>query len=146
MCIAFCHRQAVLYWNHADCSFEFCPVVAETPRHCNSCRYRQDDICDLTRAPLPEQGGCCHWNVEPVTTPQQVTLEMLTPLNAGPEPTEELLTSLDAPYELDTAGQIWVNPDRLGVPETYGLGTEDLVSEMLDWSDWEETWQRGDSP
>ena len=146
MCLTFCHRREVLYWNHADCSYEFCPVVAETPRHCHSCRYRQGNICNLTRSPLPGQGGCCHWNVALVATPQPVTLEMLAPLGVGPEPAAEVLASLDAPYEVDAAGQVWVDPNRLGVPETYGLGTEDLAPEGLDWGEWAETWQPGNSP
>lgn len=149
MCVTFCHRRGVLYWNHETCSFEFCPLVIEEPGRCISCRYRQPegDICTLTRALLPETGGCCHWNVDLMTDLQPVTPEMLAPLGiTGPEPAEAILDSLAAPYEVDTAGQTWVDPNRLGVPETYGLGMEDLAPEVLDWSAWEETWQQGDEP
>ena len=118
--------------------------MIEEPGRCYSCRYRQSegDICTLTRAPLPETGGCCHWNVELVMDRQPVTPEMLAPLGiTGPEPAEAILDSLAAPHEVDAAGQTWVDPNRLGVPEAYGLGLEELAPEVLDWSVWEETWQ-----
>lgn len=139
-----------MYWNHDPCSFETCPFVAEEFKGCYSCRHRQPagDICSLTRSRLPTtkgRGGCCHWNVELVTGLQMVTPETLAPLGiVGSEPVEELLVSLDAPYELDTAGQLWVDPDRLSVPEFYGLGTEELAPETLDWSEWEKSWLQVD--
>lgn len=137
MCVTFCHRRRVLYWNHESCSFDFCSLTVEEPGRCQSCRYRQGgDFCGLTRAALPApagRGGCCHWNVELVTGPQPVTLEMLAPLDAGPEPAETLLSGLDAPYEVDPDGRIWIDPDRLDLPEVYGLGTEALAPEWMDW-------------
>jgi hypothetical protein len=143
MCVTYCHRLGVLYWNHEPCSFEFCPFAVEESGQCNSCRHRQavGAICGLTRAPLPQTGGCCHWNVDPVTGLQPVTPEMLAPLSVGPEPAAEILAGLDAPYEMDVAGQLWVKPGRLGVPDIYGLGTEELPPEALDWSEWEKAWQ-----
>lgn len=145
MCVTFCHRRGVLYWNHDDCSFEFCPVVSEAHGHCLSCQYRQPagDICALTRAPLPETGGCCHWNVELVSGLQPVTPQMLAPLNVtGPETVSDLLTSLAAPHEVAAGDQVWIDPNRLGVPEIYGLGLEELPPEVLDWSVWAETWRQ----
>ena len=129
MCVAFCHRQRALYWNHEDCSFEFCPFIVEEPRGCYSCQYRQPEgnICGLTRAPLPAVKGCCHWNVELVTGRQWVTPEMLIPLGiVGPEPAVDILAGLEAPYEVDAAGRVWVDPGHLGLPETYGVGTNEL--------------------
>ncbi len=40
------------------------------------------------------------------------------------ETVAEVLTGLDAPFETDADGQIRIDPDRLGLPETYGLGTD----------------------
>jgi len=139
MCVAYCHRRGVLYWTHVDCSFEICPFVAEEPNRCASCRHREPagDLCGLTRAPLPAVGGCCHWNVEPLSGPQWVTWEMLEPLGVGQESTADLLDDLDAPYGQDEFGQIWIDPDCLGLPEIYGLGTETLEPDALDWSEWE---------
>ncbi len=148
MCVTFCHRRWVLYWNHEPCSFEFCPFAVEKPRRCQSCRYRQaSNLCGLTRAalPVPEgKGGCCHWNIELVTGPQSVTADMLAPLGGpGLEPVETILAFLAAPYEVDEAGQVWIDPDRLGLPEVYGRGTEELPPELMDWTEWETTWSQG---
>jgi hypothetical protein len=141
MCVTYCHRQSVLYWNHDPCSFEFCPFTVEDHGSCNSCRHRQDEICGLTRARLPDMGGCCHWNIELGTGLQPVTREMMDPLAIGPDPIRDVLDALEVSYETDEAGQVWVDPDLLSLPETYGLGTEDLAPDLWDWSEWEETWQ-----
>lgn len=141
MCVTYCHRQRVLFWNHDTCSFEVCPVVGEEHGRCCSCRYARGQTCALTRVPLPTVGGCCHWNVNLVTGPQLVTPEMLAPLGiVGPEPIEAILAGLDAPYQRDAAGQAWVDPDRLGLPEVYGVGTEELAPEVMDWSTRDMTW------
>jgi hypothetical protein len=139
--VTYCARLGQLYWNHEDCSFEFCPFVAEEYGQCHSCWHRQEGRCALTQAPLPAEGGCCHWNVKPVQVRQIVTLEMLTPL--GVEPTEtvtDVLNSLGAPYEVDSQGYLWLEPNRLSLPYTYGLGTETMPEELLDWTDWENLW------
>lgn len=144
MCVTWCFRQAWLFWNHDPCSFEFCPAVVEQHGRCASCRHRQKTACALTGAPLPAEGGCCHWNVEPVQGRQRVTLEMLAPLGVEPNETVvEVLDSLGAPYQVDEQGNVWVEPARLGLPFSYGLGTEaGLETEPeWDWREWETLWQ-----
>jgi dihydropteroate synthase len=135
-------RRKIFFWNHDDCSFEICPLVAEEHGRCYSCTHRQGDNCGLTRSPLPAWGGCCHWNVEVVEDPQPVTPAMLEPLGVtAAEPVAAVLASLDAPYTLDDQGQIWVDPADLGLSETYGIGTETVDVEELDWSAWALTWR-----
>ena len=81
MCVSYCYRQGVLFWNHDDCSSIFCPVVSEDHGSCQICRHRREEqICALTNAPLPEIGGCCHWNVQLVEGPVPVTPAMVAPL------------------------------------------------------------------
>jgi len=79
----------------------------------------------LTRAALPAAGGCCHRNVTLSDDPQPVTAETITLLwpSDGTVITT-LLDNLDVPYTVDDTGQVWVNPDDLGLPEVYGQGTE----------------------
>ncbi len=145
MCVTFCHRRRVLFWNHEDCLFESCPLVAEEHGRCHRCMHRQGELCGLTRAPLPSWGGCCHWNVGLVEELQPVTPEMLEPLGVtAAEPAAAVLTGLDAPYRVDEQGQVWVDPADLGLPTIcYGIGTETAggTVEAMDWSEWELTWQ-----
>lgn len=125
MCVTFCHRCSVLYFNHDDCSPQLCPVGATISGSCADCRHRQGDLCGLTRALLPAAGGCCHYSVTLVTEPQIVTSAMCDLLGMGANETvADLLLGLDAPFETDADGQIWIDPNKLGLPETYGLGTD----------------------
>jgi hypothetical protein len=74
---------------------------------------------------LPAQGGCCHFNVELVSGPQPVTREMLTMLGISRFEVERaILEGEDIPYHTDDQGGLWVDPDELGLPNTYGLGTD----------------------
>lgn len=98
-------------------------------------------MCGLTRAPLPAAGGCCHWNVPPVEAAQPVRPEMLVPLGWRGEPVEKLLVDLFVPYEKDGAGQLWIRPLRLALPEIFGEGTESVPVEELDWREWAEQWE-----
>lgn len=144
MCVTYCHRRGVVYWNHDDCSYLVCPLVAESHGRCASCRHRQEDACALTHAPLPAEGGCCHWNVEPAQSQTMVTLDMLAPLGVeANETVAEVLDSLSTPYHVDAQGQPWIDPGRLGLPFSYGLGTESEpeTGADWDWSEWEAIWQ-----
>jgi hypothetical protein len=145
MCLSYCHRRKVLYKNHGDCSFVDCPFVGDEMQiytGCNSCCHQQDHICALTGSPLPAEQRCCHWNVIPVQGEQVVTLETLKPLGImGNETVVEMLDWLDAPYRVDGQGRVLVDLSRLGLPATYGLGTEILVDEeAMDWSEWNLIW------
>lgn len=125
MCVTFCHRCSILYFNHEDCPPQLCPVNAEILGTCDACFHRQKGFCALTRAPLPEHGGCCHWNVSLVSGEQTVTAEMCDSLGqSANESLADLLTGLDAPFTLNADGQVSVDPDALGIPETYGQGTD----------------------
>ncbi len=80
MCVSLCHRFPGLYWNHLDCSPDFCPVVGGGHGSCHTCQHkRTDDSCALTNAPLPE-AGCCHWNVSPIEGSVRITPVMVAPL------------------------------------------------------------------
>ena len=145
MCITFCHRRRVLYWNHADCHPFECEIALELHGRCLDCRHQNDDRCGLTNAPLPDSGGCCHWNVAPTREPQIVTREMLAPLEFDIVESEVyLLKSLEAPYTWTSDGQLSIDPDMLGLPFTYGLGTERLPEEAFDWSEWLGQWCQTD--
>ena len=116
----------MLFFNHDDCLPQFCPL-ARGPHHpCQTCRHRQGNLCGLTRAPLPETGGCCHWNVDLVNDPQVVTLDMVTILGVGANETvAEVLDGFEVVYEVDEAGRVWVDPDDLSMPgSVYGRGTD----------------------
>ena len=107
MCVALCSRRRCLFWTHEDCSADFCPVVREQHGPCQSCRHRQDDeTCALTRAPLPESGGCCHWNVAPLGEPVRITPAMVAPLAGFFDQAKHLLA--DIPHRV--SGGRWLIP------------------------------------
>ena len=141
MCITWCHQRQILYWNHDDCHPLDCPMVNAKHGRCEDCCHRRDETCGLTNTLLPEADGCCHWNVEPAQGPQIIHREMLTSLGMGMTDTEEfILLSLDALYDRDATGRLTVDPDELGLPFTYGLGTEHRPVEEIDWSGWFGQW------
>jgi hypothetical protein len=124
-----CHCRQILYFNHEDCQPIDCAFVNERHGLCQDCRHRRVDgdrlSCGLTRMALPAQGGCCHFNVELVSGPQLVTREMLTVLRISRYEAERaILEGEDIPYHTDDQGGLWVDPDELGLPHTYGLGTD----------------------
>jgi hypothetical protein len=144
MCVSWCARKGVLFWNHSDCQPADCQFATETHGRCRDCRHKQDEICGLTRAPLPSvagSGGCCHWNVGPVSGLQIVTRSMLAPLGISIEETEEfVLRRLDVPYRLGTQGEVVVDTSSLATPFIFGEGSEHLPEEELDWSAWLGQW------
>ncbi len=120
-----------------------CPKVNEDHGRCEGCRHRLEGedraLCGLTRAALPLQGGCCHWNVELTQGPQKVIRAMLLLIEVNPsEPVLEVLNLTDVPYRSDQNGDLFVDPDDLPLPDTYGLGTDHLAEEVMDWPDWAE--------
>lgn len=124
MCVTFCHRRRVLYFNHRDCAPRDCLYAGQVEGWCETCRWRQGELCGLTRQVLPATGGCCHWNVEVTQESQVVTPDLLVLLDV--QPGEDLAAALawwDVPYR-EQAGQVLVDPEELALPETYGLGTE----------------------
>jgi hypothetical protein len=121
----------VLYWNHEDCWRHGCKLGSGPHAGvCRDCRHRQGEICGLTRCALPGDGaGCCHYDVEPTSGPQAVTAEMLMPLSAAAgldaAGISLLLAELDGAPHTIRDGMVYVDPDRLGVPEVYGVGEND---------------------
>jgi hypothetical protein len=130
MCVTWCIKTARLYWNHDSCPVSLCQFAGSSGDQCADCRHKQEGQCGLTRADLPAAGGCCHWNVELAQGEQPVTAETIALLWPWEiTPVAAVLESLDAPYTLDFAGQPWVDPDDLGLPEVYGQGTEPAPAE-----------------
>jgi hypothetical protein len=139
--VTFCNRQKMLFWNHADCHPAECELAGQTAP-CGSCRHR-GAVCALTNAPLPAQGGCCHWNIPLVAGRQEVTPRMLAILGLRPDETVEfVLQNLDVPYHCGPRGETMIDPEELGLPLTYGLGTEHLPEMDFDWSAWTGQWCR----
>jgi len=72
---------------------------------CQTCRHRRDDqICDLTRSPLPPKAGCCHWNVTPVEGLLRVTPVMVAPLAGFFDQVRHVLA--DLPHQV--VGDHWL--------------------------------------
>ncbi|HMR67818.1 MAG TPA: hypothetical protein PKE64_27725 [Anaerolineae bacterium] len=117
----------MLFWNHDPCDSFFCPVAGDKPGLCQSCRHRAGADCGLTRAPLPESGGCCHWNVAPGERVVRVTPAMVAPLAGFFDRVRHILAGV--PYQaregrwLLPAGQI-ATLDERGIP--YETGSEGL--------------------
>jgi hypothetical protein len=84
----------------------FCPISDEPGGACQTCRHRAGDHCGLTRAPLPDSGGCCHWNVAPVETWVAVTPAMVAPLAGFFDTVRHILT--EVPHQVSETG--WVIP------------------------------------
>ena len=143
MCVAYCHRKFILFWDHEDCHPRDCEFVHGPHGSCDSCLYQENDICLLTHAPLPARRGCCHRNVALVQGARRVTREMVGLLNLDVhERLTEALEERNVPYQLDTDGDlVLIDPDELPVPLTYGLGTDHLADESFDWSYWYEQWK-----
>ena len=141
MCVSFCSQTTRFFWNHDNCHPVDCEFATGTHGRCRDCRHRHEKSCGLTRAPLPAAGGCCHWNVTPMTGSLIVTRPMLAPLGISIEETEEfVLRRLDVSYRQGTQGEVIVEIDSLSTPFTMGQGTEHLPEEELDWSAWLGQW------
>lgn len=67
---------------------------------------------------------------------QKVTREMLILLAMNSSEPEFVLNREDVPYQTDEQGNLFVDPDKLGLPYTYGLGTDHLVEEEMEWPEW----------
>lgn len=127
MCVTWCYRRRLLFWNHEDCPTSLCEFAGQDASRCADCRYRRNDgYCALTNHSLPATGSCCHWNVTVTEGPQPVLAEMLGLLwPVEGESVATVLDRLDAPYTLADNGVVWVDPDTLGLPEVYGVGTDE---------------------
>lgn len=107
-------------------TFFSCQFAAGPHGPCATCCHKRETLCGLTRAPLPAAGGCCHWNVELVQGLRQVTPDMVIPLGLWPgEAIAQALERLDAPLAW-VNGEPVIDPDSLGLPDTYGVGTEEV--------------------
>jgi hypothetical protein len=136
-----------LFWNHEDCDPGGCEFAAGPHAACATCRHAQAGICALTNAPLPASGGCCQHNVAPVSGPVEVSWDMLVPLRIRPEEmVEQFLQDYEVPYHHGPQAQVMVDPDDLGLPRTYGIGTERMAEEEMDWSEWAGQWRLDDVP
>jgi hypothetical protein len=90
---------------------------------------------------LPSAGGCCHWNIEPAHGLQEVTWDMLAPMRIGPDETVEfMLKCYEVAYYHGPQSEVMIDPDELGLPATFGVGTEYLADEEVDWSEWIGQW------
>src|SRR5688572_30226035 len=138
MCVTFCHKLKRLYWDHEDCHSARCLLAGKPQESCNSCRHKSGDICMLTNSLLPAEGGCCHYNVELVQGAQLVTRELLSLLEIMPDETiVEALEYRNVRYHQGAGGDIiFVDPDELPLPTTYGRGTDHQADETFDWSGW----------
>ncbi len=140
MCVSFCHRREVLYWNHENCDGD-CPIVSERHGRCEACRHRRQALCGLTNTPLPAGGGCCHFDVAIVSGEQEVTREMVEPLGIDKSELEAfVLARFDVEYTVGSRGEVLVDPDLLPLPVEYGRGTDHQEDEVMDWSVWFEQW------
>lgn len=124
MCVTFCHRLEILYWNHENCTRLTCEVVDDVGRCIDCIHQRQEGVCALTNAPLPVTGRCCHCNVTQKKGMRLVTRPMLAPLNVGDKAMVTVLEKLDVPVHNVCPGIIMIDPDELGLPFVYGEGTE----------------------
>jgi len=149
MCVSLCHRRKLLFFNHEDCRPVQC-AFTEPAGNCGDCRHRQGNVCGLTRATLPASGGCCHFNVNPITddtlTATTNTIALLG-LRTG-ERIETALDAYDVYYEVsDDTGEVLVPIDDLAIPDIYGQGTEpeekfepDNFADRIDWADFGLDW------
>ena len=92
-----------------------------------------------------EQARRDHHAVAAPTTPVSGLLEvgwdMLALLRIGPdEMVEQFLRDYDVPYRHGPQAEVLVDVDVLGLPRTFGLGTEHGTDEALDWSEWIGQW------
>jgi len=140
--VTYCHRRHLVYWNHEDCAEDICPVAGEAHGSCQSCRHRRgDESCALTNAPLPQAGGCCHWNVTRTEELVQVTPGMVAPLAGFFEATKMVLADfphrisdnewvipVEYSHDLEALGAdgLYVNPERLM------LVVEEPVADILE--------------
>lgn len=126
MCVSFCHRRKILYFIHQDCSLVECRYAdPATHGECNSCCHKWGDLCSLTNSPLPNSGRCCHYNVKFVKGEFEIGLDQVQLLE--PSPGQSIADVLED-YYLDgyissPNGTILLNPDKLLLPDTYGLGS-----------------------
>jgi hypothetical protein len=71
----------------------------------------------------------------------------LSPLRIGPdEMVEQILKCYEVPYAHGSRSEVLIDPDDLGLPQTFGVGTEHLVEEDFDWSEWAGQWCLDDVP
>lgn len=125
MCVTLCSRRKILFWNHQDCTLDFCPIVREQHGSCQTCRHQRDDMtCALTNTPLPEAGGCCHWNVTPVEDSVRVTPVMVAPLAGFFDRASNVLA--DIPHQV--SDDTWVIPAAY-IETLAALGIDYQISE-----------------
>lgn len=130
MCLSYCHRQAVLFWNHRDCQSAACryapALLGRTAGtagwQCATCIHRVEDHCGLTGAPLPERGGCCHYNVTLAQGTISVERMIGYPWAVSPA---AALDTLGVAFTV-RGGQIEVELGELvhSTPDIYGRGTD----------------------
>jgi len=147
MCVSLCHRRKLLYFNHEDCHPAQCAFTQPTGS-CADCRHRQGALCGLTRAALPTDGGCCHFNVtliaDEVLLVTRTTLALLGVRER--ERIETALEAYDVYYEV-TGDGVSVPIVDLAIPDIYGRGTEPSFAEVepgnfggFEWEDFEFDW------
>lgn len=141
MCVTFCHKLNRLYWDHEDCHPALCSFAGKSQESCATCRHKNGETCRLTNTVLPQEEGCCHYNVNLIQGPQVVTTEMVSLLEVMPdEAMAEALTYRNVSYQQGSEGEILVDPDELPLPTTYGRGTDHQADESFDWTGWYEQW------
>ena len=124
MCLSYCYRTRRIFDNHLECQPQCCEHAQAEHPTCDTCGHRLGDLCGLTRHPLPNPSGCCHWNVALINAPQQIDISALQMLGVGANETvSDVLTGFDVPYEIADDGQVWLDLARLSLPDIFGRST-----------------------
>ena len=123
MCISYCHKTKILFDNHADCETDVCPFA--NPIHngpCQTCQNRQGQVCSLTNTPLPDGGGCCHWNVAFVENIVVVIPAMVAPLPmVGFFDRVKNVLPADVPRQRHSSGKWFIPSDFLSTLNDLGI-------------------------
>jgi hypothetical protein len=81
----------------------------------------------------PAVFGCCHWNIAPIGGRTEVWNADLLNLPQYPL-VQDALYEFGVAFEVTDEGRVFVNPDNMPLPTTYGIGTEpEIEDEEGEW-------------
>jgi hypothetical protein len=134
MCLQWCHATNQLIDNDLPCDHCALARALRPDQRCDSCRHRVDRVgkppmCRLTHMGLPLAGGCCHANVTPLVSEDNVIWISVDEVAPGLMQRRRVTSvaalfdrSESAPeYGTGPGGQIRVTLADLAVPEIYGV-------------------------